>query len=80
MGLCVCMCVFVYVCLPHKFLLPMTPRDGIRCPATGATGSCKHPCSMENITLVLWKSSQCSEILSHLYNPSITVLTSMNGQ
>ena len=44
-------------------------EEGVRAAGTRVTDSCELPCEVREQDLVLWKSSQCSQLLSRLSSP-----------
>lgn len=68
----------MYECLPTNISMqhilawcPRRPEVVIKTLGTGVTGDgCEFPdLGAGNLTQVLFKSSKCSQLLSHLYNP-----------
>lgn len=55
---------------PHEHLGPVE----IRSPGSRVTDSCKLPCGCWKSNQLIWKNSQCSEILNHLFGPDLIYL------
>lgn len=69
------MCVSAHVCV-HAYMCVQVPQGGWRggwVPGTTITGSCElQDVGTRNQTWVLCKSTQHSELLSHLSSPGVT--------
>ena len=63
---------YMYVCVPHVFLVPSEASKELVSPETGVTGGGELPhVDAGNLTQVFWKNGECSRLLSHLLGPRL---------
>lgn len=74
---CVCVSIYLYVWASCECWCIQKPEKGIESLGTGVPDRCETSgMDAGTQTLLLWKSSPCSELLSHSFSPTTDTLSS----